>query len=74
MTKIRILKLCKLGKPGRSILDPTKEEIAFAKANPTIARIYGEVKTPRVMHPVENLEPEPEYRPTTRKGVKHGAA
>ena len=56
---IRILKHCALGKPGRSISDPTHKQIAFAKRNPTIVRIIydrANVPEPVVIEPLTEDE------------------
>ena len=43
---IRVKLRCILGKPGTVIAYPTKEQLAWAKANPSIARIIRVDKTP----------------------------
>jgi len=54
---IRILKHCALGKPGRSISDPTHKQIAFAKRNPTIVRIiYDRANVPEPVEPLTEDE------------------
>ena len=54
---IRILKRCTLGKPGRSISDPTHKQIAFAKRNPTIVRIiYDRANVPELVEPLTEDE------------------
>jgi len=54
---IRILKHCALGKPGRSISDPTHKQIAFAKRNPTIVRIiYDRANVPELVEPLTEDE------------------
>ena len=54
---IRILKHCALGKPGRSISDPTRKQIAFAKRNPTIVRIiYDRANVPELVEPLTEDE------------------
>ena len=56
---IRILKHCALGKPGRSISDPTHKQIAFAKRNPTIVRIIydrANVPGPAIIEPLTKVD------------------
>ena len=59
---IRILKRCELGKPGRSIFNPTNRQLAFAKRNPSIARLVY----PQEDGGASRLgSPEPSYIPPT---------
>jgi len=55
---IRILKSCELGKAGRILAKPNRPQLAFAKRNPSIARIIYDMP---VIKP-EPIEPK-RYEP-----------